>query len=311
MEWKGNRIFIIIMFFCGCRKSPEIPSQRNLISSPVFAEANVSKSLVEPLETFTINFSVDWEKGFYPIIPPFEEGITGLRIVDDKVEEKIIEGRHLYKRSFSVKADIEGVFHIPSFAIPFTSHAGERGNVQTDEIYIQAGWPEGLTEGMRDIVDIKGIIYPPPHILFFLLPPAILLAGIFAYTAYRLRGRKKNLSLPDPPWVRALRDLEMLEKRDLLARGNFREFYYSLSEIFRRYLEEIYNFPALEMTSEEIVREIYKKNFYSEEIRNFIEISDLPKYAGKTLSEEMCKKHLQLVRNFVENSKRELEGEEI
>lgn len=310
----GNKkiLFLsLVIILSSCHKKKEmLLSEKQQISSPVLAKAYASKTVVEPLEEFDLTFTVEHDKSVRVQLPPFEEGITGLRMLNEKEEEKTIEGRNIIRKTFRVVSDIEGAFKIPSYAIPYTSPLG-RGVVETGEIYIQAGWPEDLTRGMRDIVDIKDIVPPPLNPLWIIIPAiAFVLASSGAGIFFYIRRRKKNLPPPPPPWTVALSKIEKLEGENLISKGKYREFYFSLSEIFRKFLEDVYNFPALEMTSEEIISRIHREKFFNDPVREFIELSDLPRYAGKKLEEEMCRKHLSLVREFILGVREEMEREE-
>jgi hypothetical protein len=59
-----------------------------------------------------------------------------------------------------------------------------------------------------------------------------------------------------PPDVRARKALRELEAKRYFEKGLEKKYYYAFSEILRRYLESIRNFPAAEFTTEEIAKHI-------------------------------------------------------
>ena len=83
-----------------------------------------------------------------------------------------------------------------------------------------------------------------------------MLLGIVLYLWTK---RKKNdtdnvnVEVLIPAHERALTDLQKLEGEELWQQGAYKEFEVRLSTIFRRYIEEKFEFPALEWTRREII----------------------------------------------------------
>ncbi len=303
-----KRIFLIFIL-AGCTRTGQLPLHaREAVSAPVLVDASVSSSVVSPLEPFSYTVEVEFQADAQLKWPEFDRGITALRIVDIKEEKHRLNNRFLVvKKEFQLVADLEGAYHIPSFAFFYSLPGGITGTAATPEFYIQAGWPEDLTRGMRDIVDIKDVISPPLNPLWVVLPVAIIvIIGGTVLAAVYLKNRR-SVRPPEPPWTVAFRALESLRERELLEKGDFRGFYFQLSEIFRRFLEETYHFPALEMTTEEILSELHRLPGYSGELRDFFEASDLPRYAGAVLEKEKAIKHFQVVQKYIEDVKKRKE----
>lgn len=93
---------------------------------------------------------------------------------------------------------------------------------------------------------------------------AILLgaAVVAAWRRYRRRLRAgpaapAAAAVPEePPYERALRELEALLAGDLLARGKLKEFHIALSEIIKRFLAGRYRFDALDRTTAEVLADL-------------------------------------------------------
>ncbi|HOP46526.1 MAG TPA: hypothetical protein PK874_02590 [Desulfobacteraceae bacterium] len=104
---------------------------------------------------------------------------------------------------------------------------------------------------------IQGIIPLKPlwikYLPWIAVPLVILLLifGLFQWSK-RIRGGKTYDIPQDPPHVRAKNEIDELEVSGLFEKGYIKEFYFRLSEVIRRYLEEIRGFPALELTTQEI-----------------------------------------------------------
>ncbi|MEO0021575.1 MAG: hypothetical protein ABIK48_05315 [candidate division WOR-3 bacterium] len=140
-----------------------------------------------------------------------------------------------------------------------------------------------ISEQMQDINDLK------PQVTFpNLIPLWIALglagAGLAGYFGWRLwqrhRCRQQALAPTLPPWEEALAALASLPVDDWLSAGQVKRLYYTVSEIVKRYLTRRFEFPAVDQTSTEIVRELKsRKVAVSERFATFFLDADLVKYA--------------------------------
>ena len=99
------------------------------------------------------------------------------------------------------------------------------------------------------------------------------------------------------PQETAIQELEILKNKGLLERGLVREYYFELSEIFRRYLGARYKFQALDWTTEEIKDHLIISSsieaLFKGRIGAILEHTDLVKFAkapatkGKNMMEEI------------------------
>ncbi|UCF92809.1 MAG: hypothetical protein JSW39_01235 [Desulfobacterales bacterium] len=84
----------------------------------------------------------------------------------------------------------------------------------------------------------------------------LLAAGGLFWWFKRKRVEELSAEVIAPPHIRARQALEQLEAHQLFESGKIKEFYFRFSEILRRYMEDIRNFPAAECTTEEIAKQI-------------------------------------------------------
>lgn len=140
-----------------------------------------------------------------------------------------------------------------------------------------------------DIKDVKPPLTPPwafedllPYGILTLILAAVA-AGYFYY-----RRRKKRVKEPErfvsqiPPHEQALYALHALEDRRLWQQGKVKEYYSEVTEIIRKFFEGRFGIIALEMTSDEILRQM--KSFPEaqsnwKEMNTFFLIADLVKFA--------------------------------
>ena len=142
----------------------------------------------------------------------------------------------------------------------------------------------------------------------------LILLSIFIYKKYFNKKKKTVVvkkNIQTPAHVLALNALKKLENKKLIDKKDIKEYYSSISEIIRRYIENRFNFPALELTTYEIlniITAIIKKE-ESISLKNILEISDLVKFAKKIPDQNENIKNLNLATDFVKKTKKEIINE--
>jgi hypothetical protein len=83
-----------------------------------------------------------------------------------------------------------------------------------------------------------------------------------------------------PCWTRALNAIDSLLKEDFIKKGMIKKFYYTLTEILKRYLEERFQFPAVEQTTTEIFHSMKSLKIpLREDFQHIFSYADMVKYA--------------------------------
>jgi hypothetical protein len=110
------------------------------------------------------------------------------------------------------------------------------------------------------------------------------------YIGYRYaKSRKKKPEIKvipgEPPHVTALRELNAVKETKIWKEGKFKEYYTSITEILRRYLEGRFGVAAMELTTEEIIQ-VMRSLVIDEEskrkMKQLLELSDYVKFAKAT-----------------------------
>jgi hypothetical protein len=139
----------------------------------------------------------------------------------------------------------------------------------------------------------------------YLLAGVVLIAAlVWAFLMWR-KWRNKTLDietlvpeLSPEDWARqALDDI-----RGLMETCP-KTYYFGLSEVLRGYIEKRFSLPALEMTSEELIPRLPDLNLdagLNREIREFLKLSDLVKFADASTSRAGMQSHDQWVLDFVD-----------
>jgi hypothetical protein len=144
-----------------------------------------------------------------------------------------------------------------------------------------------MTEDIRDIKGIIGI-FDLGTFIFFVAVFIILLA--FVYCAYRyyqkvVRSRKpqKIAAAPPKPFNQIAEEaINALDPADYFQKGLFRDYYFELTALVRRFLAGNYKIDALEKTSYELIEEMERVERDYEKIKlldQFFQTADLVKFA--------------------------------
>ena len=124
-----------------------------------------------------------------------------------------------------------------------------------------------------------------PWILGVLL---LALAGLVIW--YFVKHRKQKLDENGepvkgpviPPYTKAIGDLESLKQQKLWQVGKVKEYYSSLTDIAREYIEGQFQVNAVEMTTDDILREVQELDFDPKlygKLKGTMELADFVKFA--------------------------------
>ena len=85
-----------------------------------------------------------------------------------------------------------------------------------------------------------------------------------------------------PPYTKAIGDLESLKQQKLWQSGKIKEYYSSLTDIAREYIEGQFGVNAVEMTTDEILEQVHELHFEEQlfgKLKGTMELADLVKFA--------------------------------
>jgi len=241
-------------------------------------------------DLITLTLSLSSEPQIAVRLPEAGSRIAGLRIVDDGEEgPKMVDNRTVQKKWYKFQPDSVGSYIIPALSVIYTDARGAQQELKSAQLFIEVksvlkDKNAGATGEIRDIKPPQEIPWSPGQPLIFGALMVLLLTAGGVFLFYYL-GKKKNQlpAPPDPAHIRAFEELEQLSREQLLERGIVREYYFRLSEIFRRYIERRFHIPAVERTTEEIMPDILNLqecgSALKAETREILRYADLVKFA--------------------------------
>lgn len=139
---------------------------------------------------------------------------------------------------------------------------------------------------------------------------AILLLLLNRHKTAVAQANKRKYMAAD---LKAIRALKELRSESAYSAWEKKDFYVTLSEIVRRFLEERFNLPALELTSSETVKAIRALNLedpWTAQIASMLERADMVKFAKAAANDEIALSHFEESFGFVDNHRTELSQED-
>ena len=106
----------------------------------------------------------------------------------------------------------------------------------------------------------------------------------------------------DPPHIRAEKEIEALLSSRLFEKGDVKAFYFAFSETIRRYMESIRNFPAAEMTTEEIARFV-KTEPLDQKILPMLKQADLVKFSDSIPTPDSKEQDIRTARIYIQQTR--------
>ena len=220
--------------------------------SPISVEVEVTpkQATVGDLITYSIRVRHDLN---IELSPPGFAPPLGLELVDQGTRELARKESQVQQEFwFRLRADLVGSYEFPALSIAFVVGADSKkipGQVSSPKAQVEIQSILRLQGEPTDIRDIKPLENIKrdwrPIVLAVFVALLVLALGIFLFIKSRKSKpaesacKQETLSFQET----ALRDLDILQNKGLREKGLVREYYFELSEIFRRYLGARFKFP--------------------------------------------------------------------
>ena len=291
---------------------------------PIHFKVKVKPDTATIGDVIELNIEVTYP-GMYelsdPIITGNENAVTVKDDPEHKSKTKGDSKVDTYK--YKLAAFETGEVELPHFEFYYFDNDSTQNSriAPITTVFIKTTLPiEALTDSIhkkvdpRDIVPIKElpIIWWP-----YAVGVGVLLLLAAAYWYYQKR-KIEAITVPEtpvePPYDVAIRRLHDLEHRDLPGKGKFKNYYFELSEIVRRYIDGRFEIPAAESTTFELKRTLKHSEMSKEQTKDILDMltrSDMIKFAKQMPKGDEPSKDFAMVKTFVVKTKpREIEEEE-
>jgi len=250
--------------------------------------------------TYNENIKID--------LPSIGGNLGGFEIknFEDKPAYQNEKKEWIKEYNYDITTFFTGIFIIPALDFPYMDEKNEKVVLKSDEHRLEV--LSLTTEGDQDIRDIKPPMEIPYDYTYWIIAgisAALLGAALFIYLRFfrKKDSLKAKRQIPhENPYEWAMRIFEYAEK-ELMEEDRFcKEFYFQLSYALRGYLESKYQISALEMTSDELMKElkIYPKGFERlKELGDFLTESDFVKFAKSFFNYDTRHSDLQWLKNWI------------
>ena len=158
-----------------------------------------------------------------------------------------------------------------------------------------------------------------PYILGLIV---LLALGYYGYRYYQKKTadekeKQQRPSFSPTPFVNPLKEYEKtikeLENAELSDQQDFKKFYIDLGDAIRQYYESLYNLPALESTSRELLQMLKNGSVDDnliDDTRAVLQEADLVKFAKFNPTTDQANRALEKARDFLQRA-REIDGPRI
>jgi hypothetical protein len=158
---------------------------------------------------------------------------------------------------------------------------------------------------MTDIHDIKPALavgHDLRWVLWVLAVLAFLALAALLWRRWRKRARPAAAESAPPPLPPDAEALQMLDALAADGRMDPKQFYFRLSAVVRRYIERRFDFPAAEMTTEELLPRLDRLSMAPElagTLKTFCRAADPVKFAGAPVDTGRMAQDLAFARDLV------------
>jgi hypothetical protein len=267
-RWTLVQFFLILLALLICQSAFADNQQAQ---SGVSAQVNVEPEEGFIGDIFTVSILIRHDSILTPDMPKVES-FPGFKVVDSGSKTpETFAGQMESEYWIRLQAEKVGKLTIPSLPISLYLSDGPKEDdpdpaiVMTPQSSVDIkSIIQAQEEPPTEIKDIKPLVEIErnwwPWVIAGLALLGLLIALYFLWKKWQCRSPvpasppKRQLL----PHELAMRELDALRAKGLLEAGQIQEYYFGLSEIFRRYLEFRYGFPALDWTTEEIIGHLHK-----------------------------------------------------
>ena len=262
-----------------------------------FMEATFIEKQAHPGDVVTLKLLYTLPEGARLPEKPLIMGLEEYSVISKEIGSR--------EASFQLIVDVLDTFEIPELTLSFLDRNDEErkmtsGPIQLEVVpHIKTSSEDLSVRTIKDIMPVKWI--PWKRWLPFVLIALVVLAafGIW-YVLRKRKGTKEKLPYSEPPDRIALRALDDLQGSGLFEKGHIKPYYFALSEIVRRYMEEIRSFPAYEWTTEEIAA--YVRDDEDRQVVKLLKKADLIKFADEHPTLSQKEEHVSQVRLYIEKT---------
>ncbi len=262
-------LFLLIAILCNAQNKTTVRASVDkntiLIGEPVnlVIEADIPEN--EPIGFFTIDSIAHFEF--------LQEG---------KIDTTNTNKGTALRQFFRITSFDSGQWVIPSYHLP------QSEDLKTDSIIINVGYM--AMDTAKDYNDIREIIEVNAEKdmdwTWYYIGGGALLVLLLIYLLTKKKKKKTTQAAQQEkiidPYTEAIQQLEVLQKENLLGKGETKLYYSRLTDIFRVYVEKRKNIHSLKQTTDDLVAQLRNIHFDREQydqLADALRLVDFVKFA--------------------------------
>ena len=242
-------------------------------------------------------------------------GAEGLEFLGQTKPDTVYNKEEIQFEQFFVLTSFDSGYHkVPAIPVSYSLN-GQSNELKTNDLGLMV-----RTLVVQDTVSlqpIKDIIREPvgfedilPYVLGGVFVLAVVLLVLFLINRKKQKPEPPSVPVDNrPAHIIALEALDVLKNKEMWQKGEIKEYHTELTYILRSYLEKRFTIPALESTTDEIVRflEVLNEPVLGSDqisaVRTILQNADLVKFAKAEPPVGMHEDMMDLTAKTVEETK--------
>ncbi|HEX5001450.1 MAG TPA: hypothetical protein VFW78_03065 [Bacteroidia bacterium] len=262
-----------------------------LLAQDISFKAKVDTNEIKIGQQFRLELEAQYPKGYEVTFPALPDTFQGFEMIRQLPADSITRTADTFRQVRKyILTSFDSGYHVIA---PLTAQFFVKGdttihNLETEAMLVSVSTVQvDTTKAIKDIKDLAQYPYTWQDALPWII--GIILALLLGWLVYLLvkHHKKKtvlqqDLSPPVPPHIKALEQLELIEKEKLWQQGKVKIYYTRVTDVMRVYLSETRFINALEMTTNELLR-VNSISLLSidqhNSLKQMLEMADLVKFA--------------------------------
>lgn len=271
----------------------------------------LDRTTIKVGESIQYELKIDFKKGDKIVFPTISDSLNyHIEVLDQKIDTVKTEGKSEIVQQLELTGFEAGKFTIPSFIIQKNDKDLTTKQLEIEIQDVEVDTTKNAIFPIKPVMEEEYSIrdywnkYWLYGIIAFIL---FIIAAVLLILYIRAKSKLSGDKLYKTPYDEAKASLKALDAKKYLKRGEQKEYYTQLSFIVRRYLGRVYNFSALEILSDDLVKYIAtKQDVLPDDVQKFKQFlfdADLVKFAKQEFDDSTNNMHRNWVDEFVERIK--------
>lgn len=290
---------------------------REYANGSIKAKLSIDRTVLDFKESLTVVFEAEAPEDYSIEFAECPEASEQFLVKDSKISKEMLRDDNMLVRILTMKLEplaIPDNVYLGSLTVSFvpSSKNGERQSISTDPVSLNVTMPDAEFWKKLDIDASASENYEKVNgyalwLVWGLIVLVLIMLALAVWLVYRWKHGKTAAEPQLPPHVIALAQLQDIMERKHIEKGEIMEFYNSVQNVLRQYIEARFNMHAPERTTEEFMDELRRAGNSSIAVHGsmlwkFLNHCDLVRFATLVPQEGEIKETFELCREFVEKT---------